>query len=355
MTTIDSLTDEQTALIKVYYDEALKVGFTTGVADRELAKQAVERAYKWIGFNPPNVVFASGPTEGIAIMAEHLKKVGKAGNNAKVSAWETRWCWGQCEISWVTWLTFAIDVAGVEVKPEQRDGLQIWEDLAKSCYMVFSDDDLSVVVDHPTAIHFNAENQLHSVDGPALAFADGTKLFSVNGVSLDPDTGADIISGNFKPKSVLSESNAEVRRVMVDAYDRAHGKGHWIQDVGAQVVDSDMDQYDRPRRLLRVELEGDEDYLAIELTNSTPEPDSDSVEGRNLWFGPWKRFDVTTNSVVTEQRGFKKYTIRCHPQLRPLMRAGGQDLGEPQPLTCKNAVASLHGKVGSSYKPSAET
>jgi hypothetical protein len=65
------------------------------------------------------------------------------------------------------------------------------------------------------------------------------------------------------------ETNAEVRRVMIERY----GADRYITDSGATVVHADLDQYDRPRRLLRKDIPGDEPLVMVEVTNATREPD----------------------------------------------------------------------------------
>lgn len=94
------------------------------------------------------------------------------------------------------------------------------------------------------------------------------------------------------------------------------------------MIHADTDALGLPRRLLRIEQPGDEPFLAIEVTNSTPEPDGTR----------------------------KLYTFRCHPELRPLpVRGIRSDYGAPQALTCQNAIASTYGFSGKDYHPIVET
>jgi hypothetical protein len=57
---------------------------------------------------------------------------------------------------------------------------------------------------------------------------------------------------------ILSERNAERRRVMLDRY----GYGRFVRDAHAEILDQDTDP-GGPRQLLRVKLEGDEDLVAL--------------------------------------------------------------------------------------------
>ena len=47
------------------------------------------------------------------------------------------------------------------------------------------------------------------------------------------------------------------------------------------------------------------------------------------------------------------YHVACHPELRPLYLNG--ELGEPQALTCQNAVAASYGMTGAEYKLQVES
>mgnify|MGYP001610588142 FL=1 len=62
----------------------------------------------------------------------------------------------------------------------------------------------------------------------------------------------------------------------------------------------------------------------IEMTNSTPEPDGTR----------------------------KVYLERVHHELRPF---GHGPIGEPQAMTCHNAIASQAGLRGEDYRPEIET
>ena len=369
---ITTLSPEAEALLPQYREAARAVGLATGPADRELARSAIDRAYAWVGEKPPLIVHARGPIEAVLMaailkleiaawdgmpkkdptsgqlygqldgqlrgqldgqlrgqlygqLAGQLRGQTRLGEEM-LDAWSKRWCWGQCELGWVTWLAFAIDHAGVVVPTKDRDGLCIWEDLGRACYMVFSWKGLSIVVDHPATLHFDEQQRLHAIDRPALTFADGTTLYCVRGVRIDYDKGAGALAGTLEPAVIRDERNAEVRRVMIDRYDVARERGAFLRDVGAKVVHTDVDQYGRPRRLLRIDRVEDEPYVAIEVTNSSPEPDGT----------------------------FKKYVLRVDPELRPLPE-NGRPSGRGQEPTCHNAVASLHGLRGESYAPLVET
>jgi len=156
--------------------------------------------------------------------------------------------------------------------------------------------------------------RLHSVTGPAVAYPDGWAIYAVHGVRVP----ADIITN---PESVTAEridkeQNAEVRRVMIERM----GYERYILESGAQLLNTD--EYGS---LYRKELADDEPLVMVHVLNSTPEPDGT----------------------------IKKYMLRCHPQLRPMLADG--KLGAPQEMTAHNAVASTFGLRGEEYAPLVQT
>ncbi|HSD86095.1 MAG TPA: hypothetical protein VLB44_01225, partial [Kofleriaceae bacterium] len=208
---------------------------------------------------------------------------------------------------------------------------QIWERLSHAAYMVFSWQGISILVEHPTVAAFDDRGRLHRTDGPALAWRDGYALYSVHGIRMSPETGAAMAAGKLTARQVLDERNAEVRRVLVAQYN-ASDSGRWVRDLGAAPIHSDVDSMGRPRALYRIEQQGDEPYVMIEVTNSTPE-----LEGE-----------------LAGQA--KQYRFRVHPELRPHSDRGARHR-EPkaQAMTCQNAIASGYGFYGHEYNPVLET
>jgi hypothetical protein len=133
--------------------------------------------------------------------------------------------------------------------------------------------------------------------------------------------------GRFSVAEIDAEPNAEVRRCMVEIV----GEERYLREGGARLLHEDVDDLGLPRRLWRKEVSGDgeEPVVMVEVTNSTPEPDGTR----------------------------RTYFLPVHGELRPLFDdgRGGMRLGEPQEMTCRNAVASTFGMRGEEYAPELET
>jgi hypothetical protein len=134
-----------------------------------------------------------------------------------------------------------------------------------------------MVCERPLAIHRElvdasrprgwGSHRLHCDDGPAIVWPDGWGLWSSHGTRVTqqiiehPET--------LTPKQILEEPNAEVRRVMVERF----GADRLMREAQATTLDADADQFGRPRTLLRLPIQGDEDIVMVALVNSTAEPD----------------------------------------------------------------------------------
>ncbi len=140
-------------------------------------------------------------------------------------------------------------------------------------------------------------------------------LFAVHGVRVP----AWIILQKEKitPDLINKEPNSEIRRILINFY----GTDKYLLDSKYEVLDIDKDQFGRQRRLLRKKILGDEDIVRVEVKNSSPELD----------------------------QSYNTYYLPVHPELRPLLSDTERKFGEPQKMTCHNAVASTFGKTGEQY------
>lgn len=347
---IMKLTPEQERELPKFREAWRAIGIRTGhdaECERE-GREAVLDAHKEIGAKPPLVVWARSPMEAL-LMGDQLEQAFDKGTLSKRTfstkekrveleakkpgdrlraIWNRQWSWGQVSGYWVAWYRFALDI-GVKTDEQSGRRLRLHERLARACYGVISLGGIEVLIQHPTVAVFdtNPSPRLHRTDGPALQWSDGYAVYAVHGVRLTPEVGAGMAAGTLTAKEISEHPNAEVRRVLVDVHNKGD-TGRYLRELGAKVVHEDMDALGLPRRLLRIDQADDEPIVAIEVTNSTPEPD-----------GTWK-----------------KYTFRCHPQLRPFPVPGIRDAyGEPQAMTCQNAIASTYGYKGEDFTLEAQT
>jgi hypothetical protein len=171
-----------------------------------------------------------------------------------------------------------------------------------------------ILSDFPEVLTVDEHNRPHNDNGPFCKWRDGFSLYSIHGVRV-PEwllTRPDRLTVD----AINDETNEEVRRVMIERY----GVSRYVQDAQFLTVHEDVDLSGQERRLLR---RGD--TLVVEVVNST-------VDG-----------DGTR----------RRYHISVHPELRPLLSSG--ELGEPQSMSCHNAVASTFGLRGEEYQIESES
>jgi len=178
-------------------------------------------------------------------------------------------------------------------------------ELAHTAQAVFTHADFWIAADWPT-IYMDEAPRLHRLDGPAIAWRDGSGISLLHGVRV---TRA-ICEGRFTIGDILHAYNAEVRRTMIELYERGD-RGRFLREADADVMHIDYDRLGHPQRLLRFALPGDEAYVGVEVTNSTPEPDGTH----------------------------KRYILRVPPTTR----------------TCRAAIAWTFGLREAEYEPEAET
>ncbi|MFF5160188.1 DUF6745 domain-containing protein [Streptomyces sp. NPDC000348] len=121
---------------------------------------------------------------------------------------------------------------------------------------------VAVVCERPVALHRDEAGRLDHGDGPALEFPDGFALCAWRGM---PVTRAFLEElRTLTPERIRQEDNAELRRVMLEYY----GYDRYLAGSGARPL-----HRDGTGTLWRIDLDGDEPVVMVEVLNSTPEPD----------------------------------------------------------------------------------
>jgi hypothetical protein len=223
---------------------------------------------------------------------------------------------------WVVFLSFFRHVAKLKLDYSKW---QHYENAAVHSGPRYMHAKFCIVSDRPEHLMVDAQNRPHAEDGPFCRWRDGSRLYSVHGVRV-PGWIVDHPE-RITVETIDAERNAEVRRVMIQKY----GLARFVKDSGA--VEVHRDEFGMLRR--RKMPHEAEPLMTIEVVNSTPEPDGT----------------------------FKVYTLRVHPELKPLppghLSANAKrqwlDKAKPQALTAKAAVASTFGMTAAEYNPWVQT
>ncbi|PZH18358.1 hypothetical protein C1I97_03895 [Streptomyces sp. NTH33] len=295
-----------------------EVAAATGPADRAAAEEGVRLAYRLAGLpEPEHIIWVGSPREGAALAAR-LTAEGTAGRGVRdevrtrpwaaarkrvldrlgPAGWAGHWALTGAQL-WDTTvgLTERIRTGVVEAlargaEDEQavrlvlldavlgqhdaawlaafdgQDGGDGGDTLAGTAAVAraagwwWPYEKTAVVSERPVELHRDEAGRLDRADGPALAFPDGFALHAWRGMPVPAEFLAELTG--LTPRRIREEENAELRRVMLEHY----GYDRYLEESGAQPV-----QRDEAGVLWRIELEGDEPLVMVEVVNSTPEPD----------------------------------------------------------------------------------
>ena len=277
---IDFLTDEQAAMLSDVRDEWLAVGLSTEPADRAAAEDGVRSAYRRAGLEPPKLmVWRDSPLAGCigaAALGQVLDQTrGQVASQVGAQVWAQVWdqvkgqaryqILGQHDAGFLSWCDAMqrLGVAGIDI-----DGLAT---VAQNAGWWWPMRDAVILTDRPDTLRRDPQWRLHCTTGPALRYRDGLGVYAIHGVRVP----ADLIEDGWDVQRVLSEGNAEVRRVAIELT----GWERFIHAAGMRLVASAPDPGNPPHALELYDLPDnlrdmyDDEARILLCTNGSAEPD----------------------------------------------------------------------------------
>lgn len=171
-------------------------------------------------------------------------------------AWDAVAAWDAWDVSWHA--IIVIGAASLDDRDTYRTWLPLFEAYEAGLWLFYITETELIYLTLPE-VHRDDENRLHREDGPAFVYGDIADYY-VHGVRVTQR----IVDGAYHAEDIDAETNAEVRRVMLDRY----GVDRYIRDTDAIVVHRDA-----YGTLWHKPLAGDEDIYMVEVINATSEPD----------------------------------------------------------------------------------
>ncbi len=193
------------------------------------------------------------------------------------------WWWYGWDLSWVATIHLGakqLDKPGVD-----RWAKPLFDAFINGAWLLYWTDDTLYWAAKPT-VHVERNDQrntrrLHN-DRYAALESDVENVYFWHGVMVPAFV---VVRPDWiTAKHVTTEANVEVRRVMLERM----GVDRFMVEVDAKVLHEDSDKMGKRRRLLRIDQPGDEPLVAIEVTNSTQEPD-----------GSWKNYVLRVPPTIT--------------------------------------------------------
>ena len=212
-------------------------------------------------------------------------------------------------------LDYANEVLGI---PLDRGFLA----LVERCGLFWIFDGICIAAERPSHINRDDAGHLHCEVGPSIALRSGWSWWHWHGTEVwqalieEPQ--------RISVEAIERMPSPDLRQIMIERYRagaETHGMAAYLRDAGGVRLDQD----EAFGTLWRRTLPGEEHFVAVEVVNHTPEPDG----------------------------SYKHHVLRVDPELRPILSDG--QLGAPQRLTARNAVASSFGLRGVDYEPDVET
>jgi hypothetical protein len=192
---------------------------------------------------------------------------------------------------WETFYVFCGEVLGVRYSPDQSALLDLAFRSSRLLHFWSPYEGVAFCSEWSRAASVDEQGRLHGAD-LAVAYSDGWGAAAWHGIPLSvkyqsPDAC-----------TVLVEPNAELRRLLMERYDAAHGNGRFIQDASAKVIDSAIQPMcnggpDMINELLSLDLPGDPDGRMVAAKVICPStgrvyilrvpPDQTTVRGALAW------------------------------------------------------------------------
>lgn len=174
---IDKLLPEQEAKIPFYVDKWLKIGLDTSPCNRHEAERALRDAYNYLGKNGNALEFrwVDSPYAGAKMAAQEAK------GDMNVTLQEIRdqasnASYGSFEAYWVSLYDFISNELPIKPNPLY----DIVSRVTQNTGVYWTFEDLVIISERPVQISLQ-DNQLHSTDGLAIKYKDGSGVFAYKG------------------------------------------------------------------------------------------------------------------------------------------------------------------------------
>lgn len=297
------LTKAQEAQIPIYRAKWEEIAKSTRFVKDE-AKAALMACYRAAGMKEPKrILYADDPVQGRDLWCKE----------AGATNYADAVLYGSMDAGWLAYFDFMNEVVGDKPEPV----VLAFIELAKVSGWCFVHDDFAVITSKPERLEVDDRFRTHSLNGPALAYPGGKlKQHFIDGIAIPADDYE--TCKEWPVQKLLRYSNIEIRRCLM----KLVGGKHLVEKAGKRIHTDDFGT------LYEIDGagQGDEKFLVCHVVNGTPEPDG----------------------------SYRDFYLMVHPQLRPILNARG-DLGDPQKLTARNAVASTYSMRGEEYRPALRT
>ena len=204
---ITKLTPHQLAQLPEYTRQGVEMGLSVSEPDGHISdtlQKYIPLAYAEAGLSAPGQILEVGSP--VAAVRKFYELTGGKLGSPQVF-------YGQTESSWLSFYRTMHDVVGIAEAAALKP---LWKLASVSSAIIFLDE-VAIVAHRPLQYHFeqlppgsDRPARLHNMDGPAILYADGSRINCIAGVRV-PDVIVDTPADQLDPALFFQEQNAEVR------------------------------------------------------------------------------------------------------------------------------------------------
>lgn len=158
---------------KSFEQEILRLGRSIASIDHTKCEAVINVFYKLLGKAKPKYLYFRSIKECSDFIKQNSPDAGDYKNYFA----------GQ---QWIYWKAFYVfcEKIGVKFEQEQSKKLQLWMQESTELHWWWPFENYVIVSERPIALRLNEAGQLHSENSPAIEYADGWKLYYLNGISV---------------------------------------------------------------------------------------------------------------------------------------------------------------------------
>jgi hypothetical protein len=267
---IEKLTKKQIELQAIKRDEWINIALYKQDVDKEEIEAGVKWLYYASNLKEPKVIIVTGPKDfakkfSASVGASVRASVGASvrdsvwdsvrdsvGASVRASVWDSVWasvrdsvsiCSQSYDADFAAWCEYYKEIGAIKTNEKTDKYLGY---LRSGAFYVFFFEKVAFVMLKPTIVKQDEQKRLHSENGPALAFADGTEIYKLHGVTFDKKWHNKIVNDKFKAKDVFAIDNLEHRRIAYDYMDKSKMR----QLKNYKILDEQVDDKGNPMKII---------------------------------------------------------------------------------------------------------
>jgi hypothetical protein len=226
---LEKLTKKQEELMSEVRDNWIDLALHKTNFDKEEIEAGVKWIYYSANLKEPKVIFVDGPKDFAKKFSASVRASVRAsvGDSVRASVGDSV----RDSVSYMCLSGDSEDASYMEYwnkigiyKDEDKKLEKYLGYLKLGVWYAFFFEKVAFIMRRPTVVKQNERKQLHSTDGPALAFKDGTKLYMLNGVQFDKKWFDKIVGDKMTPQQIFAIDNTEHRRIAYEFMDKTKMK-----------------------------------------------------------------------------------------------------------------------------------